>query len=228
MLAQPLLDHAASLPAVYPEVAQAQEGLQVEPRPQLRVVAPRHQLQGLAHPAHPGEARRQRLETAQGEVDLAFFQGLGRQAWRQVLHVDAHARSLLGQARQQTRHQQHLGVVGEGDAETLAAACRLEATTLAQALLDLPQRRADRRLQLQGPRRRLHGAADAHQQRVVEQVTQAIQRVAYRRLAQRQALGGTRHVALAQQHVEHSQQVEVEGQYIHEKNSTYYKPKFLK
>lgn len=82
--------------------------------------------------------------------------------------------------------------------------CRLRPGSkpaVAQALFDLPQRRADRRFQRQRPGRRLHRTTGADQQRVVEQLAQAVQRIAYCRLAQRQALRRARDVAFAQQGV---------------------------
>lgn len=94
--------------------------------------------------------------------------------------------------------------------------------------LNLRQGGTDRALQRQRPGRRLHAAAHAHQQRVAEQLAQAVERVAHRRLAEGQALGGTGDIALAQQGVEHTQQVEIERGDIHRGNTTYHKTKFQK
>ncbi len=108
------------------------------------------------------------------------------------------------------------------------AARRIEGLAGDQAVFDLLQRMTDRSLQRQGSRRRLHGPADAHQQRVIEQLAQATQGIAHRRLAEGQALGGTRDVALTQQGVEHAKQVQVEVVDIHLVNPKHHKTKFQK
>ena len=229
LFAQPLIDHAAGLPAVYPEVTQAQEGLQIQiALAQQRVLAVHRQLERLAHPVTAGETRRHLVETAQHQVQLALVQRLHRQAGAEVANIDADARCLVAEAVEQARHAHQLDVVGDGDAKALAAFARLEGLAGAQALLQLTQRAADRRLQCQCPRRWLHAPADAHQQRVVEQHAQATQRIAYRRLAQRQVFGGARDVLLAQQGVQYAQQVEVEVAEIHLLNTSYHKTKFQK
>lgn len=174
------------------------------------------------------EARRDTLEAAEHEVQLALVQGFGRQARGQVLDGDGDSRGAFAQAAHQARHADQLDVVGHRHGEALPAAPRIEAFAIAQALFDLPQRRADRCFQCQRPRCWLHGPTGADQQRIVEQFAQAVQRVAHRRLAQRQALRGARDVTLAQQGVEHAQQVEIEGLDIHWLNSRYHKTKFQK
>ena len=108
------------------------------------------------------------------------------------------------------------------------AARRIEGLAGDQAVFDLLQRMTDRRLQAQCPRRWLHGSAGTHQQRVIEQFAQAGKSVADRRLAEGQALGGTRDVALTQQGVEHAKQVEVEVVDIHLVNPKHHKTKFQK
>ena len=95
-------------------------------------------------------------------------------------------------------------------------------TTAAPApheLLDLLQRRTNRAFQGQGTRGGAHAPAHAHQQRVAQQVAQARQGIAHRRLGQRQALGGAGDVLFTQQHVQNAQQVEVEVCDIHAKNT---------
>jgi len=62
---------------------------------------------------------------------------------------------------------------------------------------------------LVGPCGRLHAAAGAHEQRVVEQVAQARQGRADGRLAEEQFFRGAGHTALMHQRFKHDQQVEV-------------------
>ncbi|MNI97586.1 hypothetical protein D3C73_1562570 [compost metagenome] len=56
---------------------------------------------------------------------------------------------------------------------------------------------------------RAHAPTDAHKQWVAEHIAQARQSVAHRGLGQRQALRCARDILLAQQHVEHAQQVQI-------------------
>src|SRR5690606_33035476 len=167
-------------------------------------------------------------EAAQHQVQFALVQRLHRQARAEVANVDPDARRLVAEAVEQARHAHQLDVIGDGDAKALAAFARFEGLACAQALLQLSQRTADRCLQRQCPRRRLHASANAYQQRVVEQLAQAIQCIAYRRLAQGQAFGGARDVLFAQQGIEYAQQVEVEVDEIHLLNTSYHKTKFQK
>ncbi len=213
---------------MHPEVAQAQEGVQIQCAVHQRMILAQGNLQGLVAPVMTGKARWNLIETPQHQVQLATVQGIHRQAWRQRGDVQAQVRRALLQAAQQAGHAQLFDEVGHGNAQGLPAQVRVEAFTDIQRLLDLLQRRADRAFQGQGLGRRLHAPADAHQQRVVEQLTQARQGIAHRWLAEGQALGGARDVLLAQQHVEDAQQVEVEGSYIHIANITHMKMKFLK
>ncbi|MNT77885.1 hypothetical protein D3C72_2170540 [compost metagenome] len=64
-------------------------------------------------------------------------------------------------------------------------------------------------MQLQRARRRLPRPAVAHQQRIAEQLAQAVHRRAHRRLADVQRLGGARHVAARHQGIEMQEQVQV-------------------
>ncbi len=128
----------------------------------------------------------------------------------------------------QRRHADQLDVVGDGDGEALPAGRGIEEIAGIERVFDLLQRIADRRFQAQCARRRLHGAADAYQQRVVEQLAQAIEGIADRRLAERQPLCGAGDVAFAQQGVQHAKQVEVEVIDIHLMNLNHHKTKFQK
>ena len=228
LFAQPLVDHAARLTAVYPQVAQLQKGRQVHRLVAQRMVAAQRQLQGFAHPVLAGKARGDVLETPQHQVQLALVQRFGRQAGAQVADVDAHAGCLLAELFKQPWHADQLDIVGDGDAEVLTAAGRVEHVAGTETLFQLLQGRADRRFQRLGARRGLHAAAHPHQQRVIEQFAQAIQCVADCRLAQGQAFGRAGNVLLAHQCIEHAQQVEVEGREIHLLNTTYHKTKFQK
>ncbi|MNT07459.1 hypothetical protein D3C72_1421630 [compost metagenome] len=162
-------------------------------------------VQGFAAPQASGETRRNLVETAQNQIELATVQGVDRQAWRQWGNVQAQVGCAVLQAGQQGGHAQLFDEVGHGDAKGLAAVVRVKTVADVEGLLDLLQGRADRALQRQCLGRRLHAPTDAYQQRVVEQFTQARQGIAHRRLTEGQAFGSTRHVLFAQQHVEDAQ-----------------------
>ena len=145
-----------------------------------------------------------------------------------MLDAQAHTRRRATQAVEQARHAQRFHIVGQRQGKALAAARRVEGVATGQALADALQGVANRRFQLQRPWRRLHRPADTHQQRVIEQLAQAVQCVAHRRLAQCQALRRAGNVALAQQRIQYPQQVEVERIHIHQLNATYHNSKFQK
>jgi hypothetical protein len=90
----------------------------------------------------------------------------------------------LGAARHllhQRRHQQFDGEIGHHQAELPLAACRVEVVGHEQSA-HLVERLRQRRAQGLGPRRQLHAGAGAYQQRIAEDVAQALQRVAGRGL----------------------------------------------
>lgn len=228
LFAQPLIDHATGLAAVHPEMAQAQEGLQIQSTGNHRMVPSQRNLQGFAAPEMTGEACGNFIETAQHQIELAAIQGIDWQTGRQWGDVQAQVRGAVLQASQQAGHAQLLDEIGHGDTKALAAVARVKAFVDVEGLFDLLQGRANRTLQRQGLGRRLHAPADAHQQRVIEQLAQARQGVTHGWLAEGQALGGTGDVLFTQQHIEDAQQIEVEIDCIHIPNITHMKMKFLK
>jgi len=58
-------------------------------------------------------------------------------------------------------------------------------------------------------RGRIHAAGRAHEQRIAELAAQAPERAAHRRLRQPHLRRGARHAAVAEQRLEHRQQIEV-------------------
>ena len=230
LFAQPLIDHAPRLAAMYPEVTQREETRQVQRRVvgKERMPGAYGQLQCFAHPMAARETRGNFFEASEHQVQLTLIQRLAGQGRAQVMDFDADARRQTAKLLDQARHANQLDVVGHGNVEPLLAARRLENFAGAQALFDLLQRRPDRPGQRLRPGRWLHGATDAHQQRIVEQYAQAIERITHRRLAQGQTFRRAGNIAFAQQRVQHAQQVEVEGGDIHWVNAKYHKTKFQK
>ncbi|MNJ60949.1 hypothetical protein D3C77_567140 [compost metagenome] len=168
-----------------PEVAQTQEPIQIQPPIDQRMIPAQCDLQRLAGPAPTLKTRRHLEKAAQRQIQPAMVQRFGRQGRRQMLDRQLNPWRHLGQMRHQRWHADQLDIVGDGDGEALAAGRRVEEIAGVEGVLDLLQRLTDRRLQAQGARRRLHGAGDAYQQRVVEHFTQPIERIADRRLAER-------------------------------------------
>ena len=97
-----------------------------------------------------------------------------------------------------------------GDLDGCLDGCGLERGRQRQGPGNIGERAVDRSGKLQRPGGRLHAAVAPHEQRVVEQAAQAVERLAHGRLAQPVALGGAGDVALRHQRVEHDQEVEVD------------------
>jgi hypothetical protein len=72
-----------------------------------------------------------------------------------------------------------------------------------------------------GARRRFHALAGLDEQRVVEKVAQALEGVAHGALRHAQFVGGARHALLADQDVEHGDQVEVQRSFMHNFHNVY-------
>ena len=113
-------------------------------------------------------------------------------------------RRLLAQRPHQPRQQESRAVIGHGQAKGAPGRRRIK-TVRRQQRLDLGQGISQRRRQFQRASGGDQAAALAYQQRVAQQITQAPQRMADRRLAQVQALGSAGDVLLAEQRVEDHQ-----------------------
>ncbi len=145
----------------------------------------------------------------QRAVQLSFGDLTGGFQARFLDYPEAHPgrqRLLLAQQRR----QHHPGaVVGHAQAEVASAAHRFEGRPadhpayLVEAGLEL-------RRQLQRQAGQLHAAFHPHQQWIAEQFAETPEGVADRRLRHGQALRRAGHVALAEERVEHHQQVEVD------------------
>ncbi|MNH31768.1 hypothetical protein D3C79_921650 [compost metagenome] len=122
---------------MHPQVAQAQEGLQVERAIHFGVALAHRHVQCFAAPVAPLVARGDIIEAPQHQVEFASVQGFGRQVGRQVQHVHAQMRRLGLQGGQQPGHAQLFGEVGEGDTQLAVAELRVEAVAGAEGLLDL-------------------------------------------------------------------------------------------
>ena len=92
----------------------------------------------------------------------------------------------------------------------LVAAGRIEPVYLAERHLQSLQRLADRLDHAAGKRGRRHGVALTDEQRIVEQLAHAAERVADRGLREVEAPAGARDAAFSVDGVEHHEQVQVD------------------
>jgi hypothetical protein len=155
--------------------------------------------------AHAGER--------QHEIERALGQRLGH-VGRRRRRQDANARRDHGHALEQRRHDEVLGVVAQADAEGVLRRRGIEPGLRERAL----QRRetlAQGLAHRLGPGGGHEAARRAHEQRVLEHVAQAGQRVARGRLAEAHPPRGARDGALVQQRLEHDGEVEVQLTEMH-------------
>ena len=149
-----------------------------------------------------------------GDIDLA-----GNELLRELRAVvGAHVQIDPGSVTAQMMHQrgQEPGVV-EIDGRELdgcARGRRLERGRQCQGSGNIGQRPMDRPGQFQRPGGRLHAPVAPHEQRVVEQAAQPVERLAHGGLAEPVARGGAGNVALRHEGVEYDQEVEVDRSQI--------------
>ena len=169
-------------------------------------------------PVAPDRALVQRLgqllETVDDHVDLALLEvAEGHVAGRQEIQGDV--RRARAHVAQQQRHQGGLGVVADRDAEHPVGPRRFEDLFGFDGLLHRGDDLAHQRLQALGALGGAHAVAGAYQQGIVEQLAQALQAVAHRRLADAEGFGGARDVAFLQQHVEVDEKIQVNVLQVH-------------
>lgn len=111
----------------------------------------------------------------------------------------------------QRRGEQLLQVVVGGDAHTPARRRRIEGPVGGEDPIDLFERGVDQRQQLLRLGRQHHAVALAHQQRIVEHVPHALQRLAHRRLRHVERLGGFGDAGAAQQRSQRHQLIQIES-----------------
>ena len=171
-----------------------------------------HVVEGAAQQAHLlVPAAQGQVHGHDGEVELVGVQGVEHVFHPQQLGAQAHARRFPPHPGHEAGRHQHFQPVGGGHAHHALGARQLEIVRAADEVAGVGQPGAHARRQRQGAVGGHHALARSHQQFVVEQHAQPCQGVAHGRLADVDAFGGTRHVALGQQGVERDQQVEVDA-----------------
>ncbi len=164
---------------------------------------------------------RQSRQVAEGQVQPAVLErrrdGIGRQLHR----LDAHARRLAADDGHQ-RRQEFVGAdVAHVHDEAALRMRGVEGLGLVQRHVELAQGRLHLARQLVGLGRRLHATRAAREQRVAQRQPQPGERMAHRRLAEAQRLGGTADAARRVHGREDMQQVEVEVADIHAVHRTH-------
>ena len=102
------------------------------------------------------------------------------------------------------------GEIGQADRQRALGRCRIERQRVGKSGRDFLHRTLDRTGELAGARRRLHAAGGANEEIILEEVAQAVEGVAHRRLGDADARRGKLHPPLGKQRVERLEQVEVD------------------
>lgn len=189
--------------------------LQIERAIDHRMPLPRHHGHAVHADARVLYGRRERQQHIHRQIERARGQ-LALQA----AAVHAHGRDfhLGGFGRERLHQRRHHGgfhEIAQADDEALLGDLRLEALRVIEDGAELLQRFAQRVDQPLGQRRGHHLVALAFEQRVVEQVAQARQRMADRRLREVQLLGRLGDAALGVDRVQHDQQVQIDPRNMH-------------
>lgn len=157
----------------------------------------------------------ERRQVAERQVQPAVLERRGHGLRGELHGVDAHAGRLAPDGRQQRRQELVRADVAHVHDEAPLRARGVELRALAQREVELAQRRLGLTREQIGARGRRDAAAAADEERIAQRQPQPRQRVADRRLAQAQGLGGAADAARRMHRREDVQQVEVEVLDIH-------------
>ena len=177
--------------------------------PAERMVGARHAHVVLVEQPLAADLVAQLRHVADREVDVAGLHAHRELARRQLRGLEAHRRAVLVQVAHERGQQHGLADVGHVDAQAARGAARVERLARAERAAHHGERVGERRRELERARRRQHAAARVHEQRIVELAAQPAERAAHRRLREAHVRGRARDVAVAQQRLEHRQQVQI-------------------
>ncbi|MQM40317.1 hypothetical protein KBTX_04366 [wastewater metagenome] len=155
------------------------------------------------------------LAVADGEVDLAAAQVLRHGRVLAGDHVQLDPGGGAREVIQQPGEDHRVAVVAHGQAETVLGVGVVEQPLLGERMADQRERLADGAGELTRARRRGHAPGLAYEQRVMEELAQAVECVAGRGLAHLQACCRTGDAALMEHGVEDDQEVEIHSPEIH-------------
>lgn len=144
-----------------------------------------------------------------GDVDLSL-RDFEQHGLARTRPFDRNAGRRGAQIRQQVGEEGERKI-GRRQPEDAARACRLESVTRGQHPFDAPQQGAHLFDELQRESSGFHAPAAFDQQRIAQLIAQARQRMADGRLGPPQPLGRPCDAAVAHQHLEDGEQVEVEA-----------------
>ena len=129
-------------------------------------------------------------------------------------------RRSVAQALKQPRKERPLDEIAHHQAKAFATQRGFERFGRGERAVERGHTFANQAGQRFRSRGALHAMTDPHQQRIVEKLPQARQRIAHRRLRQPQAIGRPTHAAFLQQHVERHEKVRVDLTNIHSADNT--------
>ena len=128
---------------------------------------------------------------------------------RQRADLDLAQRGLGLDLRHQLRQEQRVEVVACGDTEGVACGLRIEPPRVSEQDLGRTQDTCAGLQHAQAAFGRCHARAGAHQQWVIRQVAQTLERSRHRRLVHAQTDGGPRYAAFSEHGVQDPYEMEV-------------------
>ncbi len=146
-------------------------------------------------------------EHADADVDLALGELALDVVAAERTHQEVGAGGLGAEAGQQRRDHHQRAEIDAGDREGTAGRAGLEGLWLGEGAVDLAERAADGSDQLLGAGRREHASRRAHQQRVAEELAEAAQGMAHRRLGEADPRRGAGDAALDDERLEDDQRL---------------------
>jgi len=155
------------------------------------------------------------------EVDVACFEAV-RESLGHRDDGEVDLRRLLAEALQEGGQNQRVEEVGRDDAEGAARVLGLEGPRLGERAREADQATAEWNGKRFGARGEQHAAAASNQERVVEELAKATERVAHRRLSDAGALGGLGDAAFANEGVEGEQEIQIDPmEVLHDMSTTH-------
>ena len=148
------------------------------------------------------------VEAVDDQIDLTALH-IQKTHVRGVHDVERDTRGVLAELREHRRKECGLGIVAGHDAHHHLRLARLKLGGGLHGAIHAEKNLFDQRLQLQCPFRGGHALRGAYQQRVVKQRAQSSESVTHGGLRQPQLIRCLGDIALAQQHLQINQQIQI-------------------
>ncbi len=155
-----------------------------------------------------------RSERRKGNVDFSGSELFVKAGAIVGAHVQIDTGCLTPQVLDERRQELDVVKVDRRDLQRRPRRGRIEIGRQRQCPRNVCQRAADGAGKFDRPRGRFHGAVAAQEERIAEQVSQPVQGLAHRGLAQPDPFGRPRDIALGHERIEGNQQVEVDSPQI--------------